>query len=94
MKQANCLIENAVWSIEPVKRREMASKLHDGQCDFDQQQIKVYRDLPFVDQVETVIHEVMHAQQPDIREEDITRRAKEITRVLFKTGILKNYLRS
>ena len=89
MKQANVLIEDAIWSIQPCLRREMDSPAYDGQCDHRRQEIRVYKDLPLVAQIETVIHEVMHAQQPDLSEEAVTRRARELTRALIKTGLVK-----
>ena len=87
MKPTQVMIEGNLWAILPSKRGEMAARDNDGECNFDDLTIRVYRDLGRHAQLETVIHEVMHAQQPDMTEEAITRRAREITRALIRTGV-------
>lgn len=91
MKESTVEIEGAIWAIRPVRRGDMQSPHHDGECDHEQLTIRVYRDLPPPAMVETIIHEIMHAQQPDLSEDAITRRAREITRALVKTKTLKRW---
>ena len=89
MKATQVMIEGRLWAIIPSPRKAMESPQHDGQCDYDNQTIQIYSRLSLHEALETVIHEVMHAQQPDIHEDAIARRAKEITRALIKTGLFK-----
>ena len=88
MKRVETIIEGNIWAVEPCRRREMGCD-SDGECDYENLTIRVYRDLMPGLMLETVIHEVIHAQQPDMTEEAVERRAREIARVLIKTGIFK-----
>lgn len=57
-----------------------------GQCDWDKRTISINERLSGEIELDTLIHELLHACQPDLAEETVTETATDIARVLFRLG--------
>jgi len=72
------VIKERNWS---VTRERMANF---GECDYDTKKITVHEDLRGHAEIETVVHEVLHAQHADWPEEDVLIRGQEIADALWE----------
>jgi len=74
------------WNLEVVEY------LQDGSCgsidpsDTPQKRILIASNQTPQDQLDTVLHECLHAAFPDLDEEAITESSTDITKVLFRLG--------
>ena len=57
-----------------------------GDCCYDSRTIRIHSGSRGLSLLDTTIHEVIHAQHPDMPEEDVERRATELATVLWKLG--------
>jgi len=60
-----------------------------GLCDWDARTITIHPRLKGELQLDTIIHELLHACQPDLGEEAIDQTATDIARVLTRLGYRK-----
>jgi hypothetical protein len=44
---------------------------HWGDCDLEEKVIRIRRDLTFIDKVWTLVHELTHAENPEMEEDDV-----------------------
>jgi len=78
------------WSLEVV------DYLQDGSCgsidppDTPKKRILIASNQTPIDQLDTVLHECLHAAFPDLDEEAITESSTDITKVLFQLGCRVN----
>ena len=74
------------WSLEAVEY------LQDGSCgsidppDAPQKRILIALNQTSIDQLDTVLHECLHAAFPDLDEEPITKTSTDIAKILYKLG--------
>lgn len=60
-----------------------------GECDYDARTITINRDIMDApNRIEVIIHEAIHAAQPDLKEEAVQRTGLAITNALQVMGIL------
>ena len=60
-----------------------------GECDYDARTITINRDIiDAPNRIEVIIHEAIHAAQPDLKEEAVQRIGLAITNALQVMGIL------
>lgn len=50
--------------------------------------IRIDKSKPVESVVETLIHEILHAQLPDLSEDCVTRVGYETTKALYETGVI------
>jgi len=82
---ARVSIAGRKWRIRLVPAREMPRDAL-GDCDHPPGRhptIRIRRNLPQRDLLDTAIHEVLHASLPALSEEAVTETAHDIARVLF-----------
>ena len=60
-----------------------------GLCDWDKRTITICNQLGGELELDTIIHELLHACQPDIEERAIEATATDIARVLTRLGYRK-----
>ena len=74
------------WSLEVV------DYLQDGSCgsidppDTPQKRILIARNQTPLDQLDTVLHECLHAALPDLDEDAITESSTDIAKILYRFG--------
>lgn len=57
-----------------------------GECDFDRKHIAIPHDGDTVEELDTIIHEAIHASLPCIAEHEVTVTANDIARLLWRLG--------
>jgi hypothetical protein len=57
-----------------------------GLCNWDEKTISIADRLSGEIELDTIIHELLHACQPDLAEETVTDTATDLARVLFRLG--------
>ena len=72
--------------IKVIHRKLGREKAH-GQAWKDHRIIEIDERLTGIDYLDTVIHEVMHVQQPDLPEKAVASNATEMARILWELGI-------
>lgn len=82
-------INGQIWQVQFVTRRHMKRK-HYGDCDWDHKVIRVRKDVSPLNVLDTLIHEVRHAQHPVLyeAEEFITTTSTELAKVIAASGIV------
>ncbi len=86
--EARVSIAGRKWRVRLVPAREMPRDAL-GDCDHPPGRhptIRIRRNLPQRDLLDTAIHEVLHASLPALSEEAVTETAHDIARVLFSLG--------
>lgn len=81
-------LSDETWTIRFVTMKELGGKKW-GDCDRDSKLIRVYRGLKSFDQMDTIIHEIRHAQAPHETEEHINRTSTEIAAALGLAGFTR-----
>jgi hypothetical protein len=61
-------------------------KSTDGICDFEHRTITIRRNQRGEAQLDTLLHELLHAAHWDLAEESIEETAKDLARVLWRLG--------
>lgn len=91
MKGFKTSLGGVEWSIQFVKRNQI-TKNNWGECCSDSKIIKVREDLATINILDTLIHELRHAQHPVMfeAEEFIDRTSTELANALMKAGMIKN----
>ena len=59
---------------------------HDGFCLFDSKTLLVHNDVKGREELETYVHELLHACQTDLSEEAVTDTAHSLASALWKVG--------
>lgn len=80
-------VRNRFWTFRRVKSRGA-----DGECDPPtslKREIRVNPDLTGVDELDVILHELLHASQWDLAEEAVAEIATDISRVLWRLGYRK-----
>lgn len=62
-----------------------------GLCDWGNLRLYIPNTPQNVQELDTVIHEMLHAIYPDMSEEEVTEGAQDLTRGLRRLGVLKHY---
>ena len=57
-----------------------------GLCNWDERTITISDLLSGEAELDTIIHELIHACQPDLAEDTVERTATDVARVLFRLG--------
>jgi hypothetical protein len=57
-----------------------------GLCNWDEKTISIADRLGGEIELDTIIHELLHACQPDLAEETVNQTATDLARVLFRLG--------
>ena len=86
--EARVSIAGRRWRVKLVPAREMPRDAL-GDCDHPPGRhptIRIRRNLPQRELLDTAIHEVLHASLPALSEEAVTEAAHDIARVLFSLG--------
>lgn len=86
--EARVSIAGRRWRVKLVPAREMSRDAL-GDCDHPPGRhptIRIRRNLPQRDLLDTAVHEVLHASLPALSEEAVTETAHDIARVLFSLG--------
>lgn len=58
----------------------------DGECEYGTRVIRIALGQSEVNELDTVIHEILHAAYPDLKEEAIARTSEGISGVLWRLG--------
>lgn len=96
MQDATIKIREEWWPIEI--RPDVDNGDSYGHCDSTQKRILIARyrrkdnddvELTQRERVETLLHEIIHAEMPDLSEEAVTRIGESLTAGLFETRILE-----
>jgi hypothetical protein len=87
MKEFKIKIDDDSWTIRFVTMRELGGKKW-GDCDHENRIIRIYKNLKSFDRMDTLIHEVRHAQAPHETEDHINRTSTEIAVALESAGYL------
>lgn len=69
-----------------VKFSKLGKYKADGLAYADKRKIIIDSRLTGVELLETILHEILHIQQPDLSEEAVLRYSKETAEVLWKIG--------
>ena len=69
-----------------IKVKKLGKEKADGLAFKDDRLIYIDPRLKGIGLLETLIHEILHCQQPDLSEETVTSNAKEMADLLFKMG--------
>ena len=69
-----------------VKFGKLGKYKADGLAYADKRKIIIDSRLTGVELLETILHEILHIQQPDLSEEAVLRYSKETAEVLWKIG--------
>lgn len=72
--------------IKVIHRKLGREKAH-GQAWQDHRIIEIDERLTGIDYLDTVIHEVLHVQQPELSERVVARNATEMAKILWDLGI-------
>ena len=86
--EARVPIAGRRWRVKLVPAREMPRDAL-GDCDHPPGRhptIRIRRNLPQRELLDTAVHEVLHASLPSLSEECVTETAHDIARVLFSLG--------
>jgi hypothetical protein len=57
-----------------------------GLCDWDKRTITICDQLDGELELDTIVHELLHACQPDLAEDTVEQTATDVARVLFRLG--------
>jgi hypothetical protein len=71
------------WTRRLVNRLRAGGELLDGDCDYDAKTIRLRRGQTDREELESDLHESLHAQFPWLREWLVDRSARELTVLLF-----------
>jgi hypothetical protein len=82
MQDCTVLIDGQEWRIKFVDRLGLPNRKW-GLCIYSKRTILVRNDLTYLNTVDTLIHEVIHAQRPHESEVFVNRTATEIAKCLF-----------
>jgi hypothetical protein len=74
------------WAGFKVKRASLCEVGLDGQCDFNNGVIKIEKTLEGETELDTYIHEGLHALNPDASETWVTNNARLLANLLTKVG--------
>ena len=69
-----------------VKYGKLGKYKADGLAYADKRKIIIDSRLTGVELLETILHEILHIQQPDLSEEAVLRYSKETAEILWKIG--------
>ena len=69
-----------------VKFGKLGKYKADGLAYADKRKIIIDSRLTGVELLETILHEILHIQQPDLSEEAVLRYSKETAEILWKIG--------
>jgi hypothetical protein len=69
-----------------VKFGKLGKYKADGLAYADKRKIVIDSRLTGVELLETILHEILHIQQPDLSEEAVLRYSKETAEILWKIG--------
>lgn len=89
MQDCTVKINGEDWDIRFVSRRDMPKRKW-GLCVYSTHTILVRNDLSYENIVDTLIHEVLHAQRLHESESFVNRTATEITTALSLSGLIGN----
>lgn len=78
-------INGEEWTLRTTRLKNLY-----GRCCYDDKAIEIHTGTRGKALLDTLVHELMHAQAPDLAEEAITRRATEIANALWKLGWRKS----
>lgn len=87
LKEVRVVIRGEHWMIQFTTRKQMPRGTW-GDCDRKNRVIRVRHDLSSVNFLDTLIHEIRHAQHPVLfeAEEFVTDTSSEIAMVVIQTG--------
>lgn len=91
LKDCEVVLGGELWNIKFVRRHQLPKGWQDyGYCDWDKRTIYVRKDRCKRAVVDTLIHEMRHAQHPVLFEAEdfVNRTSTEITNGLLATGII------
>jgi len=74
------------WSLDIVDRLPDGSHGDIDPYDRPRKQIRIARNQTPIDQLDTLLHECLHAAFPDLDEDAITESATDIAKVLHRLG--------
>jgi hypothetical protein len=89
MRDCEVSIDGVAWQIRFVPRREMAKNKW-GLCVYATNTIYVRNDLSYENIVDTLIHEITHAQRPHEAEFFVNRTSSEMAKILRISGLIGN----
>lgn len=72
-----------------LKVQNLIDRGLDGECDFDRRTILIGSHCRGLRELETLIHEMIHAADPDAKEKVVHEIAKDMARSLWKLGYRK-----
>lgn len=89
MRDCVIQIDGQEWQIRFVSRRELGKRQW-GLCIYDTHTILVRNDLSYENILDTLIHEIIHAQRPHEAEFFVDRTASETAKILCLCGLIGN----
>jgi hypothetical protein len=89
MKNCDVILGGDIWTVEFVRKKDLARDTL-GECCWGKRRIRVRKDLCAATILDTLIHEMRHAQHPVMFEAEsfIDRTSTELAKGLIKTGIV------
>jgi hypothetical protein len=72
------------WRLEHVRADAIPG--HDGECEFEPRVVRVVQSLGPKAHLETVIHELLHAQDAEMPEKRVASVARSMASVLWRLG--------
>lgn len=81
-----CILNRQRWKVYRVNRLGPGGTGAFGDCDFEKKTIRVVRGIDPLDELDTFIHEALHATRPELDEDAVVTTATDIARLLWKIG--------
>jgi hypothetical protein len=88
MKIKNVKIRNEKWEIHDQEELKVPLL---GLCDYEHKRISAPFDGDERHELDTIIHEVMHASLPDLNEDAIAESAETLANILWELNWRKNF---
>ena len=82
------MISGQFWSVERCQLETKKDGSWWGECSEDDKRIRIDERVSGIQEADTVIHEYMHAAWPFMSEEEVTKRATELTNLLDLMDLL------